>query len=336
MPSVPKLQRPREYPDPARSLAKRIGAALGIIGAIALITWIGRDGYRDDAGSSLSVLDALYYATVTVTTTGYGDITPVDPAARLITALVVAPLRILFLVVLVGTTLEMLTERFRDARAEARWRARMQQHIVIVGFGTTGRGAAQTLLTNGLPPDRILVIDPDPASTAAASRAGFASICADGATTAALRQAQLDTASALIVTCNRDDTATLVTLTARELTPFLPISVAVREEENANLLTRSGATSVVLSSEAVGRLIGLSTSAPAAVSVLEDLLSAGTGLTIGERPSAPCEIGRAPARNGNQVPIAIVRNGRRIDFDNPNFQGVRADDIVVFIASHSS
>ncbi len=38
---------------------------------------IERDGYNDSADGELSVLDALYYTTVTLSTTGYGDITPV-------------------------------------------------------------------------------------------------------------------------------------------------------------------------------------------------------------------------------------------------------------------
>ena len=65
------------------------------------------------------------------------------------------------------------------------------------------------------------------------------------------------------MTCNRDDTATLATLTVRELNSTVPISAAVREAENARLLSQSGATTVILSSEAAGRLIGLSTQAPA-------------------------------------------------------------------------
>jgi voltage-gated potassium channel len=83
----------------------------------------------------------------------------------------------------------------------------------------------------------------------------------------------------VVVTCNRDDTATLVTLTARELNSSVLISVAVREAENAHLLAQSGATTVVLSSEAAGRLVGLSTQAPAAIGVLEDLLAAAPDWT---------------------------------------------------------
>lgn len=111
---------------------------------IALLAWIGRDGYSDADGSPLSLLDAIYYSTVTVTTTGYGDIAPISPGARAITAFVVTPLRVVFLVVLVGTTLELLTERFRRARAEAHWRRTVRDHTIVAGYGTTGHRAVET------------------------------------------------------------------------------------------------------------------------------------------------------------------------------------------------
>ena len=52
---------------------------------------------------------------MSLSTTGYGDIVPVSPQARLITTLVITPLRLLFLIVLVGTTVELLTERSRQS-----------------------------------------------------------------------------------------------------------------------------------------------------------------------------------------------------------------------------
>ena len=72
---------------------------------IALITYLGRGGY--DARRGISFLEAIYYSTVRYTT-GYGDIAPFS-SSKAVTAFVVTPLRILFLIVLVGTTLELLT-----------------------------------------------------------------------------------------------------------------------------------------------------------------------------------------------------------------------------------
>jgi len=70
---------------------------------------------------------------VTVRTTGYGDITPVTEGARLATLLIVTPARIGFLLLLVETTVELLTERWRNEYRRERWRRRVNRHYVICG-----------------------------------------------------------------------------------------------------------------------------------------------------------------------------------------------------------
>jgi voltage-gated potassium channel len=333
----PRITFPRRAPGALRSLIARFAIALGTVAFIGLLTWLGRDGYSDADGTPISLLDAYYYATVTATTTGYGDIAPVDPSARAITAFVVTPLRILFLIVLVGTTLELLTERFRRARTESLWRSRVKQHTIVVGYGTMGRGAVATLLANGASPNDVVVIDLLPGAIAEAGQAGLVGIVADATRTATWQQLRLDEARAVVVTCNRDDTAVLVTLTARELNAAVPISVAVREAENAHLLSQSGATTVVLSSEAAGRLVGLATQSPHAVGVLEDLLRAGTGLDLLERRVDADEIGGPPDRSRSVgVPIALIRGEARLSFDDPAFQRVEAGDVVVSVTGSRS
>ncbi|HEY1968583.1 MAG TPA: potassium channel family protein, partial [Pseudonocardia sp.] len=121
---------PERRLSPIAAITRRIGAALLILAITVVVVYLGRDGYRDVNGDGLSLLDAVYYATVSLSTTGYGDITPVTEQARLINILVLTPLRLLFLIVLVGTTLELLTERSRQAFTVQRWRSRVHDHVV--------------------------------------------------------------------------------------------------------------------------------------------------------------------------------------------------------------
>jgi len=334
MPGAPRLLFPRQTPDPRRALLGRLGIAIGVVLMIAVLAFIGRDGYIDADGSPLSLLDAIYYSTVTVTTTGYGDIAPISPSARAITAFVVTPLRILFLVVLVGTTLELLTERFRQAQAEARWRRTMRDHTIIAGYGTMGRGAVEAVLADGrTSADQLVVLDHLESAVTRAREAGLTAILADATRTAAWRQARIETARAVVVTCNRDDTATLATLTARELNRTVPIAAAVREAENAHLLSQSGATTVVLSSEAAGRLVGLASEAPGAVNVLEDLLMAGAGLELIEQRVGADEVGGPPLVVPTRgIPVALMRGTKLISFGDPAFQRTEPGDVVVSIA----
>jgi voltage-gated potassium channel len=150
---------PARSSSPAVQLLRRGLLALLLLSLVVLLVWIDRDSYRDSYDGTVDLIDAIYYATVTITTTGYGDITPVAPHARVLSAIIVTPLRVAFLVLLVGTTLEVLAHHGRRMFKDARWRKRMRNHVVVVGFGTKGKSAVETLQNNGANPSQVVVID---------------------------------------------------------------------------------------------------------------------------------------------------------------------------------
>jgi voltage-gated potassium channel len=150
---------PQPEVGPVRAVLQRVVIALVVLVLVATIVWVDRDGYRD-VDDQLTFLDALYYSTVSLSTTGYGDITPVTQEARLINILVVTPLRVMFLIVLVGTTLEVLTQRTREQLRQNRWRSSLRDHTIVVGYGTKGRSAVRALLDDGFSRDQIVVVDP--------------------------------------------------------------------------------------------------------------------------------------------------------------------------------
>ena len=229
-----------------------------MIGAVT--AYADRGGYRDVDGSGLSVLDAFYYSTVSVTTTGYGDITPVSNSARLLTTLVITPTRVLFLILLVGTTVELLAARTRAGYRERRWRKGLRDHTIICGFGTKGKNAVEAMLGSGADPERIVVIDSSDAEVADATARGLVAVRGNATSLSVLEQANARTAAAVVVAVNRDDTAVLVTLTVRQLNTTAFLVGAVRERENSSLLKQSGANLVITSSGAAGRMIAASPS----------------------------------------------------------------------------
>jgi voltage-gated potassium channel len=247
------------------SVTRRMLLATELLALSTLIVWLGRDGYRDAAhpGQPLS-LASVYYATVTLSTTGFGDIVPVTDTARLMNTVVITPLRVIFLIVLVGTTLEVLAERTRMSWRVNRWRARVAGHTVIVGYGTKGRSVIKTLGESGVATEPLVVVDISAAAGAEANSLGLAAACGDGTRQAILSGAEIATAAQVIIAVNRDDTAVLVTLTARQLNPAAAIVAAVREEENLQLLRQSGADRVVVSSDAAGQMLAISTVRPPA------------------------------------------------------------------------
>ncbi|OLT36705.1 Ion channel protein [Actinomadura sp. CNU-125] len=328
----PLVLLPRVRKGPLHAVGRRVGLASLAVLAVVAAVYLGRDGYRDSADDDVSLLDAFYYATVSVSTTGYGDITPVSDSARIVNILFVTPVRVLFLIVLVGTTLEVLAERTRDDWRKSRWRARVRDHIVVTGYGTKGRSAIETLLTTGVPHDSIVVVDPDPRVVAEAAEAGLVGVVGDATRSSVLAQAGVPQAREIVVATARDDTAVLITLTARQLNPRAGIQASVRESENVPLLRQSGADHVVTSSEAAGRLLGVSTRDSNVGHVLEDLLDQGSGLDLVERPVAADEIGRNLSAVA-QPTLAVVRDGRRLPFDHPGCEILQPGDRLIVARS---
>jgi voltage-gated potassium channel len=167
-----------------------------------------------------------------------------------------------------------------------------------------------------------------------AAELGYASIHGDASSAGVLRRAHTPDARAIVVAPDRDDTAVLITLTARELNPSATIVASVREEENVHLLRQSGAGTVITSSGAAGRLLGLATLEPAAVQVLEDLLASGEGLDIVERDVAPSDVGKPPTGGPGRLVIAVVRDGEVLRFDDERAQTTQARDRLVCLCTH--
>ena len=173
------VELPGREAGPFAKIGRRVLLALALITLVALVTYAGRDGYVDPEDDSISLLDAFYYSTVTITTTGYGDVRPATDEARLVTTIIVTPARVLFLILLVGTTLEILAERSRQAYRRARWRRSLDEHTIICGYGTKGRTAIRTLLGKGATAGQIVVIDERSDAASAAKADGYAVVIGD-------------------------------------------------------------------------------------------------------------------------------------------------------------
>ncbi|MGP4043331.1 potassium channel family protein [Streptomyces sp. 2A115] len=320
----------RRVERPIRQVAKRVVIALLVLVGTALIVYLDRDGYNDNSDGSVDLLDSFYYATVTLSTTGYGDITPVSDAARFTNIFVITPLRVLFLIILVGTTLEVLTERTRDEWRLNRWRTALRDHTVVIGFGTKGRSAIQTMCATGLKKEQVVVIDPSSKVIDAATADGYAGVVGDATRSDVLIRAEVQKARQIIIATQRDDTAVLVALTARQLNRGAKIVAAVREEENAPLLKQSGADVVITSASAAGRLLGLSVLSPSAGMVMEDLIQQGSGLDIVERPVVKAEVGKG-ARETEDLVVSVIRGHRVLGYDDPAVGKLQLTDRLITI-----
>ncbi|MEU3184998.1 potassium channel family protein [Streptomyces sp. NPDC006923] len=325
----------RRVERPLRQVSKRLLMALFVLALTVFIVFVDSEGYHDNSDDAVDLLDSVYYATVTLSTTGYGDIVPYSDSARLANVLLVTPLRVLFLIILVGTTLEVLTERTREEWRLNRWRSNLRDHTVIVGYGTKGRSAMQTLCATGIKKEQIVIVDPSSKVIEAANAEGFVGVVGDATRSDVLLRAELQRARQIVIATQRDDTAVLVALTARQLNRRAKIVAAVREEENAPLLRQSGADAVITSASAAGRLLGLSVLSPRAGAVMEDLIQQGSGLDLIERPVVKAEVGRS-VRETDDLVVCVLRGHRLIGYDDPAASPLQLTDRLIAIVRAQS
>jgi voltage-gated potassium channel len=330
----PPLRFPERRFSPMRNIGVRVAVAVTALAFTTVIVFAEQGCYQDNGEmAALTWIDAFYYATVTLSTTGYGDITPICESARLTNSLVITPLRFLFLIVLVGTTIEVLTRRTREQLRSNRWRNHVNNHTVIVGYGVKGRAAARSLIDAGTPPKDVVVVALDRMAIDEATRDGFVGVAGDGRREEVLRDAAIERAARIVVATDEDDTSILVTLTARRLSPDATIVAAVRESQNADILRQSGASTVIPTAESAGRLMALSLLSSTAGELMEDLLDSGRGLEVVERDITREELDQSPSALDarGQIVLAVIRGGTAHRFDTETITRLESGDRLVVI-----
>ncbi|MDK8869844.1 potassium channel family protein [Corynebacterium macclintockiae] len=310
-------------------IVRRMFYAFLLVLFVACLAYFDRDGYE----GMETFVDALYYSSVSLSTTGYGDVSPQTQNARLVNTLIITPARLVFLVLLVGTTLSVLTEESRKTLVIRRWRKKMRNHTIVIGYGTKGRSAIAALLADGVSPSQIVVVDTDREVLDQASAQGLVTVQGTATRSDVLKLAGVNRARAVVVAPNQDDTAVLITLSVREIAPSATIVASVRESDNSHLLRQSGADSVVVSSETAGRLMGLATVTPSVTEMMEDLLSPDEGFSIAERLVTEEEVGGNP-RVLEDVVLGVVRSGELYRIDSSEAETIEPGDRVLYVRSN--
>lgn len=87
---------------------------------------------------------------------------------------------------------------------------------------------------------------------------------------------------------------------------------------------------MIVSSATAGRLLGLSTSAPPLIDVVEDLLTPGQGMALAMRSAERQEVGRNP-RELDSLVIALVRRGKVVTLADQAGAVVETGDMLVYV-----
>jgi voltage-gated potassium channel len=313
-------------------LGIRLGAALGLVFLVILIHWFDRDGLIDHEDGHISFLDVVYFTSISITTTGFGDIAPVSDRSRLFEAVIVTPIRIAVLVIFIGTAYRFIIRRSWEKWRMARIQKKLTDHIVVLGFGVSGSEAVKELIARGTEPECIVVMDPSADRLAQAEELGCNVIEADATRDDSLMAVRVAQARTVLVSAGRDDTSILIVLTVRHLAPEVPISVVVRAADNELLARQAGADNVINPVSFTGLLLAGSAQGAHVADYLADLASVEGRVQLVERKVLPDEVGKSLGElaSGGRG-LRVYRKGSPLGFWEHEAGTLEEGDVVVEI-----
>ncbi len=229
---------------------------LAPLAAMTATVAVGTTGYWLLGGGRWSLFDCAYMTVTTVSTVGFGELIPVSevPLGRPFTLLLVVT-GMVILWWFLGSVTAFLVE---GEVLGLGWRRRMtsqlakiRDHVVVCGAGSTGIHAIRELSQLGTP---FVVVDANEAVAHEAARHhGGAAVVGDATHDEVLEQAGIARARGIISALTDDKDNLYVTVTARALNPSLRIVAKAIDLKAEAKLRRAGADSVV-SPNAMGGL----------------------------------------------------------------------------------
>jgi voltage-gated potassium channel len=182
-----------------------------------------------------TAVNAAYFAIETMSTVGYGDITPVSSDARIFTiSLIVLGLGV-FATALPAIAGPLIDKRLMNLlQPRRRGKMKRMSHIIVVGDGPLAQDTARALIARGLQVTSI-VADKPPEDEQHPEDV----LVGDGSDTELLRQADIAKARAVLALSEDDSYNAFVVLAAKEMNPEVRTVAAVSDTRNTGRLART-------------------------------------------------------------------------------------------------
>ena len=198
------------------------------------------------------VFDAFYMTLITVTTVGYAEIRPLSHAGRIFNSFLIAfgaSIMLLAIGAMTQTVIELELNQYFGKRRIKAMIDKLENHIIVCGFGRVGRGAAEELFHANIP---FVVIDRDEDHVERAMKAGMLAVEGDATQDEVLREVGIAKAKGLIATLASDADNLFLILSAKALNSRLHLAARVDEEASEKKMRRAGADFVLAPYQSTG------------------------------------------------------------------------------------
>ncbi len=212
-------------------------------GSTIMFIYEGQTGINENVND---FFDAIYWSIITISTVGYGDVTPVTLEGKLVTLVLIISG---FLVIAFGTSIITtgLSDRMKlikEERLEAE-ASKMKNFSIICGYGKMGKSLCEELSKIG---KKFIIIDKNEENIEYAKSKNYLSIKADATNIDLLENVGVNKGAKDVIALSNDDAVNIsIILSARTLNPNINIIARVNKEDSSNKFKIAGANSIISS-----------------------------------------------------------------------------------------
>ncbi len=215
--------------------------------------------------------DAIYWAVITITTVGFGDITPQTAEGRFVTIfLIIGGIAIISFMTSIITT--SMTEKLEEVKSQHILNevAKLKSYILVCGYGKMGKVLCEELNRSGEP---FVVLDMLPKEIAEASKRGYLALEADASDISILKELKCDHKLKYAVALTNDDALNLsITLSLKSLNPDIEIFSRLNNLAISSKLEIAGAKEEVFPYKVAARAAYKYFRQPIAFSAVDNIL----------------------------------------------------------------
>jgi voltage-gated potassium channel len=247
-----------------------LGIFMGFLVFIASIAIYLFENIKN-GGQVKNLYDAFYWSIVTISTVGYGDITPRSIGGRLVSvALILTGLGVLsFFTSIIVSAFNEKMHILRESRIYSEL-DRYKSFVIICGYGRVGQEIAQQLKKDQ---QLFVIIDKNESHIILAKRNNFLAIHDDASKNEVLINAGINRrASAVLCTTGDDITNVYVNLSSRYLNPTIKIISRANSHDNVKKLQQAGADYIIEPFEIAGLLVAEYVGQPVAAEAILGIL----------------------------------------------------------------
>ncbi len=284
-------------------------------------------------------IDALYMTVITLSTTGFSEVKPLDQTGRIFTMFLIVlgagfvayNVNLMARILLDGQLVEMYRRRKLGKQLEA-----MKDHFIVCGHGQMGQVIAQELCRANI---GVVVIDKEQAALQRIGESRIVHLFEDAIEEETLVMAGIRRARGLVSVVSRDTDNVFIVLTARDLNKNLQILARAGTAGAEKRLMKAGADRVVSPYASGAYRIAQNILQPTVTDFLELALS-GEGMELSmqetEIPEGASLVGKDLMSSGirsqfNLIIVAIKRRDARMVYNPSSQEVLEVGDVLIAI-----